>query len=177
MMNRVPERIKDIDDDENDSFEGHNLRSSLHEELVEHEVSEWSNPAILSQDFSKDSVRSTLRRGNGLKYKNMKNTPERIKASKIEETIHDDMGKSTISVRPISNESQASFNDYEANQLRQLNIERVRGVHYVEYAVGRPQQRLRFALALNSPYTVFRCSQYVRCLLHSLSFYLFPSWT
>ena len=114
------------------------------------------------------------------KHENMKKVPERIKASKIEhtsfvegqETIHD-MGQSVLSVRSISKERQASFKVHGANQQRQLNIERVRGVHYVEYAVGRPQQRLRFALALNSPYTVFRCSQYVRCLLHSFSFYFF----
>ncbi|GFH48733.1 hypothetical protein CTEN210_05209 [Chaetoceros tenuissimus] len=168
MMKRIPDRIKDVDDDENDSFEGHNLRSSLHKELVEDKVSEWSNPtAILPQEFSEDLLRSTLRRSNGLKYKNMKSTPERIKASKIEytsfvddqDTKHD-MGKSALSARSNSNERQTSSNNYEANQIRKLNIERVRGVHYVEYAVGRPQQRLRFALALNSPYTVFRCSQY-----------------
>lgn len=172
-MKRIPERIKDVDDDENDSFEGHNLRSSLHKELVEDKVSEWSNPADLPQEFSEDLLRITLRRGNGQKYRNMKSTPERIKTSKIEYTslIDDqdtkhDMGKSALSARSNSIETQASSNNYEASQIRKLNIERVRGVHYVEYAVGRPQQRLRFALALNSPYTVFRCSQYVRYLLH-----------
>ena len=115
----------------------------------------------------------------------MNRIPKRIKARKIEysslvdgqEIMHhqqDYIGKPRLSARSISNERQASFNKYEANQLRQLSIERLKGVHYVEYALGRPQQRLRFALALNSPYTVFRCSQYVRSFfLDSFSFYPF----
>jgi len=46
-------------------------------------------------------------------------------------------------------------------QLRQLNILAVRGVHYVEYAIGKPSQKVRLALSLNSDHTIFRCSQSV----------------
>jgi len=46
-------------------------------------------------------------------------------------------------------------------QLRHLNLLAVRGIHYVEYAIGKPSQKVRLALSLNSDYAIFRCSQYV----------------
>ena len=45
--------------------------------------------------------------------------------------------------------------------LRHLNLAAVRGIHYVEYAIGKPSQKVRLAVSLNSDYTVFRCSAHV----------------
>jgi hypothetical protein len=42
--------------------------------------------------------------------------------------------------------------------LRHLDIVAVRGIHYVEYAVGQPPQKVKLAVSMNSDFTIFRCS-------------------
>ena len=63
--------------------------------------------------------------------------------------------------------AQISIQDSEEDDLldqtrnhRHLNIVVVRGLHYVEYPVGKPPQKVKLAVSLNSDHTVFRCSPY-----------------
>jgi len=44
------------------------------------------------------------------------------------------------------------------DRQRQLFLA-VKGVHYIEFAVGRPLQKLKLAVSINSPYVIFPCSQ------------------
>lgn len=48
-----------------------------------------------------------------------------------------------------------------SDRQRRLSLA-VKGVHYVEFAVGRPLQKLKLAVSINSPYVIFPCSQSVR---------------
>ena len=49
---------------------------------------------------------------------------------------------------------------------RRMEIIAVRGIHYVEFALGKPSQMVRLAVSLNSAYTVIPCSQLVRIKLN-----------
>ncbi len=57
---------------------------------------------------------------------------------------------------PFSYENQVT--EDKKSVLRHLNIVAMRGMHYVEYAIGKPPQKVKLAVNLNSDYTVFRCS-------------------
>ena len=68
-----------------------------------------------------------------------------------------------MTVRAKTETSPSDGIEKNGNTLRHLNLLAVRGIHYVEYFVGRPSQKVKLAVSVNSDFIVFRCSSYVSC--------------
>ncbi len=52
-----------------------------------------------------------------------------------------------------------------SSQLRRLSLA-VKGAHYAEFQIGRPPQKVKLAISINSPYSIFPCSTTVSTTHH-----------
>lgn len=93
-------------------------------------------------------------------YDDSKNYPLNKQISQLSSNAIEEQNISTRSPGPLSWPHANQMWDEKKGALRHLNIVAVRGIHYVEYAVGKPPQKVKLAVSLNGGFTVFRCSPY-----------------